>query len=89
MSKGITKQKLERTHPHLAETLEKIKIVNKRTHYWFFANYDGKYKTPSGCSRTVSLGAIIDVLNENGFDVDINITPNPSKKELWTKVLEP
>lgn len=86
MSRGITKSKLKAHYPNVANVLDRIESVNKKKHYWFFANYDGKYGTPSGGKRSVSLGAIIDVLNENGFDVDIIVTPNPKKKELWSVV---
>lgn len=89
MSRGITKNKLKTTFPEMADVLDKIENVNKKKHYWFFANYDGKYNTPTGCKRTVSLGAIIDVLNENGFDVNISVIPNPNKKGLWQSIIEP
>ena len=89
MSRGITKSKLKRTHPHLADMLSKIEAINKKKHYWFFANYDGKYNTPGGGNRAVSMGAIIDVLNENGFDVDITAKPNPNKRELWQDIIQP
>jgi len=35
------------------------------------------------------LNAIVDILNENGFDVDIVVTPSPSKKKLWKEIIEP
>lgn len=89
MSRGITKPKLRNAYPRLAEVLDRIEKSNKKKHYWFFTNYDGKYNTPSGTKRTVSFGAIIDVLNENGFDVEITATPNPSKKELWEGIINP
>lgn len=89
MSRGITKSKLRVSYPSVADVLDKIASVHKKKHYWFFANYDGKYITPAGGKRSVSLGAIIDVLNENGFDVDISVKPNPRKKELWESVIKP
>jgi len=89
MSRGITKSKLKVSYPNVADVLDKIEQVNKKKHYWFFANYDGKYVSPAGGKRSVSLGAIIDVLNENGFDVDIVVKPNPKKKELWISVVNP
>lgn len=89
MSRGITKYKMKGMFPEVADILEKIESVNKSKHYWFFTNYAGKYSTPSGKNRTVSLGAIIDVLQENGFDVEINVKPNQNKKQLWEEVLRP
>lgn len=72
--RGITKDKLVKTHPHIAEALDEIYNVNKKSHYWFFVNYNGKYKTASGTARTVSFGAIIDVLTDNFYNVDITLT---------------
>jgi hypothetical protein len=89
MSRGITKSKLKQKHPRLAEVLDSIEATNKKKHYWFFANYDGKYTTPTGGPRTVSLGAIIDVINEYGMDVEINVVPDPSKKRLWEPLVKP
>jgi hypothetical protein len=89
MSRGITKIKLKKSFPQVAEVLDKIEAVNKSKHYWFFTNYCGKYGAPNGVKRTVSLGAIIEVLNENGFDVEINVKPSPSKKQLWEDILKP
>ena len=63
MNRGITKSKLSELYPELSEALSEIESRNKKTHYWFFANYGGKYKTPAGGKRSVSLGAVIDVLN--------------------------
>jgi hypothetical protein len=71
--KGITKHKLRNIYPNIAATLDEIYENNKKQHYWFFVNYNGKYKTTSGAARTVSLAAIIDVLNENGYEIDITI----------------
>jgi hypothetical protein len=89
MSRGITKPKLRNSYPQVAEVLDKIEQAHKKRHYWFFANYDGKYNTPAGGKRTVSFGAIIDVLNENGFDVEINVKPNPNKRQLWETLINP
>ncbi len=77
MNRGITKSKLSELYPELANVLSEIESRNKKNHYWFFANYGGKYTTPSGGKRTVSLGAIIDVLNMNGYQVDIKVTSKP------------
>jgi hypothetical protein len=73
MNRGITKSKLKQIHPELAKTLDDIESVNKKEHYWFFANYNGKYKTAAGISRSVSLGAVIDVINMNGYEVEIKV----------------
>jgi len=89
MSRGITKSKLKQKHPRLAEALESIEQTDKKKHYWFFANYNGKYTTPSGGPRTVSLGAIIDVINEYGIDVEISVVHDPSKKMLWEHLVKP
>lgn len=89
MSKGITKSKLKQSFPQVAEVLEKIEKVNKKNHYWFFANYSGKYNSPNGIKRAVSFNAIIDILSENGFDVDIVVKPSPSKRQLWKEILKP
>lgn len=71
--KGITKDKLRNVYPHIASVLDDIYAVNKKKHYWFFVNYNGKYKTASGVSRTVSLGAIIDILHDNGYEIDLSV----------------
>jgi hypothetical protein len=71
--RGITKTTLEVSHPHIAEALAEVYNTNKKNHYWFFVNYNGKYKTSSGVARKVSFGAIIDVLNDNGYTIDISI----------------
>jgi hypothetical protein len=73
MNRGITKSKLKQIHPELAKALEDIESVNKKNHYWFFANYNGKYKTMAGVSRSVSLGAVLDVVNMNGYEVEIKV----------------
>jgi hypothetical protein len=89
MSKGITKLKLKQSFPQVAEVLDRIEKVNKKNHYWFFANYSGKYNSPNGIKRAVSLNAIIDILTENGFDVDIVVKPSPTKKQLWKEIIKP
>lgn len=71
--RGITKDKLVKTHPHIAQALDEVYDTNKKKHYWFFVNYNGKYKTASGVARTVSFGAIIDVLSDNGYTIDISL----------------
>lgn len=71
--KGITKDKLRNIYPNLASVLDEIYDLNKKSHYWFFVNYNGKYKTASGSLRTVSLSAIISVLKDNGYDIDISV----------------
>ena len=71
--RGITKDTLELSHPHIANALSEVYTTNKKNHYWFFVNYNGKYKTASGIARKVSFGAIIDVLNDNGYDIDISV----------------
>lgn len=71
--RGITKDTLEVSHPHIAKALEEVYNTNKKQHYWFFVNYNGKYKTSTGVARKVSFGAVIDVLNDNGYTIDITI----------------
>ena len=72
--RGITRDKLIQSHPHIAQALDEIfNSSNKKKYYWFFVNYNGKYKTASGIARTVSFGAIIDVLTECGYIIDISL----------------
>jgi hypothetical protein len=71
IAKGITKAKLTKYYPKLAKIVDNVYDINKEEHYWFFVNYCGKYKDKQGKPRTVSMGAIIDVISKNGYDIDI------------------
>jgi|LakMenEpi03Aug12_release.lakeMendotaPanAssembly.Ray.scaffolds.fasta_scaffold3967128_1 hypothetical protein len=85
-AKGITKTKLTKTYPQIAKILDEIYSKDKSKNYWFFVNYSGKYMDKEGKPRTVSMGAVIDILSEYGFDVAITATKNPKKKLLWGKL---
>lgn len=70
-SKGITKAKLTRHYPNIAKIVDDIYKTDKASNYWFFVNYCGKYKDKLGNPRTVSMGAIIDLLTAYGYQVEI------------------
>ena len=70
-SKGITKAKLTRHYPNIAKIVDDIYKTDKASNYWFFVNYCGKYKDKVGNPRTVSMGAIIDLLTAYGYQVEI------------------
>ena len=70
-SKGITKAKLTRHYPNIAKIVDDIYKTDKASNYWFFVNYCGKYKDKMGNPRTVSMGAIIDLLTAYGYQVEI------------------
>jgi hypothetical protein len=72
--KYINKSKLQKSFPNLAEQLEEIPKNHKSHFYWFFANYSGKYKDVKGKPRTVSIGAVLDVFDQLGYDIQINVT---------------
>lgn len=70
-SKGITKAKLTKNYPKIAKVLNDIYDTDKAANYWFFINYSGKYKDKLGNPRTVSLGAVIDLVASYGYEIDI------------------
>ena len=73
-SKGITKAKLTRHYPNIAKIVDDIYKTDKASNYWFFVNYCGKYKDKQGNPRTVSMGAIIDLITSYGYKVEIIAT---------------
>lgn len=80
-TKYINKEKLHQNFPHVAAVLDEIHEKNSQDNYWFFVNYLGKYKGKNGKPRTVSISAIIDVIEQHGYDVDLIVTP----KKLFIK----
>lgn len=70
-AKGITKAKLTKSYPQIATIINHIYETDKARNYWFFVNYCGKYKDKQGNPRAVSMGAIIDLLTEYGYKVEI------------------
>jgi len=74
-TKYINKEKLQQKFPQVATILDSIHENNSQNNYWFFVNYVGKYKGKNGKPRTVSMSAIIDVLEQHGYDVDLLVTP--------------
>jgi hypothetical protein len=74
-TKYINREKLHQKFPQVATILDSIHENNSQNNYWFFVNYVGKYKGKNGKPRTVSMSAIIDVLEQHGYDVDLLVTP--------------
>lgn len=74
-TKYINREKLHTKFPQVAVVLDSIHESNNQSNYWFFVNYLGKYKGKNGKPRTVSMSAIIDVLEQHGYDVDLLVTP--------------
>lgn len=70
-TKQINRSKLYDTYPHIASILDDIYERSRQSNYWFFVNYRGKYKDKSGKPRAVSMGAILDILEEHGYTIDI------------------
>lgn len=70
-TKQITRDRLYEAYPNIASILDDIYEANKQTNYWFFVNYLGKYKDKNGKPRAVSMGAVIDILEQHGYDIDI------------------
>ena len=73
-TKYINKEKLQQNFPHVSSVLDEIHEKNSQDNYWFFVNYLGKYKGKNGKPRTVSISAIIDVLEQHGYNVDLIVT---------------
>lgn len=71
-TKQITRDKLYEAYPRIASILDDIYDSNKQSNYWFFVNYLGKYKDKKGNPRAVSMGAIIDILEQHGYDIEIS-----------------
>lgn len=74
-TKQINRQKLLSRFPRVAMVLDDIYERNSHSNYWFFVNYLSKYQGKDGRPRTVSIAAVIDVLEQHGYDVDIVVTP--------------
>jgi hypothetical protein len=74
-TKYINRDKLYEIYPHIAIVLDTVYENNKHNNYWFFVNYFGKYRGKNGKPRTVSMSAVIDVLEQNGYDVQLVATP--------------
>lgn len=70
-TKGITKAKLTKHYPKIAKIVDDICETHKTDNYWFYVNYSGKYKDKQGNPRTVSMGAIIELISSYGYDVEI------------------
>jgi hypothetical protein len=70
-SKGITKAKLTKYYPKIAKIVDDICEKDKAENYWFYVNYSGKYKDRQGNPRTVSMGAIIELMTNYGYEVEI------------------
>jgi len=67
----INRQKLYRVYPNIAQILDEIYESNRQNNYWFFVNYLGKYKDKNGRPRAVSMGAVLDMLEQHGYTIDI------------------
>ena len=70
-TKGITKAKLTKHYPKIAKIVDDICENYKADNYWFYVNYSGKYKDKQGNPRTVSMGAIIELITQYGYEVEI------------------
>lgn len=70
--KKINRQKLYRVYPNIAEILDEIYECNRQNNYWFFVNYLGKYKDKNGRPRAVSMGAVLDILEQHGYAIEIS-----------------
>ncbi len=70
-TKGITKAKLTKHYPKIAKIVDDICDNYKSDNYWFYVNYSGKYKDKQGNPRTVSMGAIIELITSYGYEVEI------------------
>ena len=73
--KHLNREKLAKRFPRIAMILDDIYETNSQSNYWFFVNYFSKYEGKNGKPRTVSMAAVIDVLEQHGYDVDIIATP--------------
>lgn len=82
----ITRDRMIEEYPNLAKILDKIYEKDRKQHYWFFVNYSGKYKDKDGNPRAVSLGSIIELLQEYGYDVSISARRSDVNKKLWEKL---
>lgn len=82
----ITRDKMMEEYPNLAKILDRIYEKDKKKHYWFFVNYSGKYKDREGNPRAVSLGAIIELLQEYGFTISISASKQAVNKKLWEQL---
>lgn len=70
-TKQITRERLYQAYPNIASILDEIYDSNRQINYWFFVNYLGKYKDKNGNPRAVSMGAVIDILEQHGYSIDI------------------
>ena len=73
-TKQITRDKLYDVYPDIASILDDIYESNRQSNYWFFVNYLGKYKDKNGKPRAVSMGAVMDILEQHGYDIQIVAT---------------
>lgn len=78
-TKQINRDKLYDTYPKLASILDDIYESNRQNNYWFFVNYLGKYKSKNGRNRAVSMGAVIEILEQNGYNIEIKAIKRPTK----------
>ena len=85
-AKGITRTKLVKNYPDIAKLVDRIYEKDRKTNYWFFVNYMGKYMDKNGNPRTVSIGAVIDLLEAYGYTIDIKAKKDSDKKILWDKL---
>lgn len=77
--KQINRDKLYDVYPKLASILDDIYESNRQNNYWFFVNYLGKYKSKNGRTRAVSMGAVIEILEQNGYNIEIKAIKRPTK----------
>lgn len=73
-TKHINREKLLSRFPRVAMILDEIYENNSHANYWFFVNYYSKYQGKNGKPRTVSIAAVIDVLEQHGYHVDLVAT---------------
>jgi hypothetical protein len=69
-----TRDELNRRHPALVEALDQLIKSDRKKFQSFYVNYCGKYTRQDGTKRRIQLGQAIEILEENGYGVDIRVS---------------
>lgn len=79
-TKQINRTKLYEVYPKLASILDDIYENSRQSNYWFFVNYRGKYRDRNGKPRAVSMGAVLDILEDHGYQIEITASRKKFEK---------
>jgi hypothetical protein len=68
-----THDELIEQYPDLAHAVGDIVFSNKKKYLSFWIQYSGKYLNKKGERRRVALSKVIRILEENGYEITIDV----------------